>query len=419
MIETEATRVRYGASAATDPAILARLAHDPSVTVRASLALNPAAPAEVDAALARDPDERVRSLLARKLGALVPTLSATKQEALRHSTWALLTRLAEDEADRVRAAIAEEVKHLPDAPRSLILHLAQDPFVTVCEPVILFSPMLTAADLVALVANARSAGTRVAVASRSDLPAPVSDAIAATADGDAIRALLSNQSAQIREATLDALALQAAEHETWHDPLVRRPVLSPQAARALSEIVAGHLLEVLATRTDLGEDFRQRLRRRLAGEGGSALVAAAGASGDPPAAPGTDASAPSATVDAAEERLMQAARTGDTRAAMALLATRAGVAPGLVEQAVTLRSTKALVALTWKAGLAMRVAVAMQTLLAKVAPCAIILPGPGDSYPLAVEEMKWQLDFLATAAAAEPAAKAWFSGGSGSRAPTR
>ena len=40
----EAARVRQGVSAATEPDVLRKLADDRSVTVRAALALNPAAP---------------------------------------------------------------------------------------------------------------------------------------------------------------------------------------------------------------------------------------------------------------------------------------------------------------------------------------------------------------------------------------
>ena len=57
----EATRVRQGACASTSPEILRDLANDPSVTVRASLALNPALPDQVSAILAADTDERVRT----------------------------------------------------------------------------------------------------------------------------------------------------------------------------------------------------------------------------------------------------------------------------------------------------------------------------------------------------------------------
>ena len=63
----EATRVRQGASASTSPDVLRALADDPSVTVRASLALNPALPDQVSAVLAMDTDARVRAILSRKL----------------------------------------------------------------------------------------------------------------------------------------------------------------------------------------------------------------------------------------------------------------------------------------------------------------------------------------------------------------
>src|ERR1700727_3919959 len=122
----EATRVRLGAQPDTRPEVLHALADDASVTVRAVLAMNPAADAETNAALARDGDERGRILLARKLSLLAPALSAMAQTRLRRETLATLTALAEDAAERVRAAIAEAVKDLPNAPRDIIMRLAHD-----------------------------------------------------------------------------------------------------------------------------------------------------------------------------------------------------------------------------------------------------------------------------------------------------
>ena len=80
----------------------------------------------------------------------------------------------------------------------------------------------------------------------------MSDAIAATADIAAIRALLANPSAQIREATLDALVARSVDHPR----LARAAGAASVAAAArsalmLSEIVAAHLLAELATRADL------------------------------------------------------------------------------------------------------------------------------------------------------------------------
>ena len=224
----------------------------------------PRGPATGERALARDPDERVRLLLARKLAALAPSLSATDQAQLHRETWDILSGLVADEAVRVRATIAEAVKDMPDAPRELILRLARDTAMTVSEPVIRFSPLLTTEDLLALLADAPAAWRHPrGCPPRADRGCGVR---CDRRDGGrpAIRALLANPSAQIREATLDALVARAAQTRTGTTPLVRRPALPPRAARMLSEIVATHLLEVLATRADLAPSLAEDLRRRIA-----------------------------------------------------------------------------------------------------------------------------------------------------------
>ena len=390
----EATRVRLGASSSTEPNVLRDLVDDPSVTVRAALALNPAVPAHANQALARDADERVRILLARKLATLVPNLSPEDQARLHRETWETLRALVTDEAVRVRGTIANVVKDMPDAPHALIVCLAQDAVLSVSEPVIRLSPLLTTADLLALVAQAPSAGSVLAVARRPRLDAAVSDAIAATVDSAAIRALLANASAQIREGTLDALVARSVEHTDWHEPLVRRPSLSPRAAQMLSEIVATHLLEVLATRADLSPPLAEELRHRIAVR----LVP------DPRVAPARhDMTADEAQVQAhalaqrgqlVEETLLEAARRGEARYATALLAVAAGMPVSVVDRAAALRSSKGLVSLAWKAGFTMRTAVAMQSLLARLAPDAVLTAGQDDGFPLALDEMRWQLDFL-------------------------
>ncbi len=109
----EAARVRLAACACTEAHVLTDLIDDPSVTVRAALALNTASPASVDNGLAHDCDERVRILLARKLAALMPTLSAPDQAKLSQETWQTLKALVADETARVRAVIAERSRNFP------------------------------------------------------------------------------------------------------------------------------------------------------------------------------------------------------------------------------------------------------------------------------------------------------------------
>lgn len=390
----EATRVRLGASATTPPDVLRQLATDDSTTVRAALAMNPAAPPQANDVLARDTDERVRALLARKLAGLLPGLSSEAQAALQQQAQETLAALVADEAVRVRAAIAEAVKEMPDAPRAIILRLIQDPSVMVCEPVIRLSPLLGTEDLLALLAASPPPAAMVAVSRRAGIDAAVSDAIAASADSAAIQALLANPSAQIREATLDALIARAVEHVDWHEPLVRRPVLSARSARALSEIVASHLLEVLAVRSDLDPSLAAELRARLADR-----VAPLPSTLPPPEEELTDAALAQAREIAGQRGvtegcLVQAAQRGDARLVSALLALAAGLPISVVERAATLRSAKGLVSLAWKAGFTMRCATLLQMMLARLAPDAILCAGPGGGFPLAVEEMRWQLEFL-------------------------
>ncbi|MBU6499888.1 MAG: DUF2336 domain-containing protein, partial [Rhodospirillales bacterium] len=314
------------------------------------------------------------------------------RETLQGQALLMLVAMVEDEAERVRVAIADVVKDMPDAPHALILRLARDSAVLVCEPVIRLSPLLTAEDLMGLIASPASPVTATAVARRPGLSEALSDAIAATADTAAIGALLANASAAIREATLDALIARAGDTTEWHAALVRRPQLSVRAARALSEMVAAQLLDELASRADLAAGVAEELRRRLHDRLGRDKVSAQ-------IEPNIEEAMAAARALFAEDRLDEAAMLtavgrGEARLATALLAVAAGVPASVVDRAATLRSAKGLVSLVWKAGLSMRAAPALQILLARLAPEAVLRATSGGGYPLAVEEMRWQIDFL-------------------------
>ena len=438
----EATRVRQGACITTSPDILRDLATDPSVTVRASLALNPALPPQISAILAADTDARVRQILSRKLAPLTPQLPEEDRQRVQRNAVASLTAMVADAALRVRANIAEAVRDLPDGPRDIILRLAHDPAVMVCEPVIRFSPMLTREDLVTLITSGPPPSTILAVANRQKIGAAVSDAIVDTADFAAIGALLANQTAQIREATLDALAAQSEEQTGWQEPLVNRPHLPAVAQRILSEIVTGHLLEILAARRDLDPKVGQALRVALARgvvSGGRVpqtppvpvargMAWAAGirrvesseqaAKGDSPEKPRDDLDGTARPhvggrrVSGVRDGVLQVGRVEDggqvddysildalrrnaVAAAASMMAVRAGVPLSVIERACELQSAKAIVSLAWKARMSPQTAVVLQALLARLSPDHILRPGPSGEFPLSEDAMRWQLAFLA------------------------
>ena len=388
----ERVRVKLGANTNTSADTLATLARDGAVTVRAAVAMNPSTPADTDGWLAGDPDERVRALLARKLADLIGNSAAQDNDGMLQQAQASLARLAEDTAVRVRACIADALAFMPHAPRALILRLAHDCAISVSDPVLRLSPLLTKADLLSLLAAPPSPATAVSIAARPGLDPDVSDAVAASANTTAITALLSNPSAAIREATLDALIARAADQPAWHDPLVHRPRLSAAAARALAQFVAADLVATLAARADLDAEVADELARRLE----TLLQPSLSSKADDQDKATALTRAQQLQNDNAlnEAVLVAAVQRGETRLAGAMLAVAADVAIAAVDRAITLRSAKGVVSLVWRAGFTMAVAVPLQILLARLGPDTVLRARSGSAFPLAVDEMRWQIEFL-------------------------
>lgn len=389
----EAARVRLASNPGTPQPLLQRLAADPAVMVRAAVAMNRASTPALHSILTADSDERVRALLAAKVAHLLPGLAGPDQAKAAQHIHATLAVLMKDEALRVRAAIADAVKAMPVAPRDLILRLASDPELAVCDPVIRLSPLLTSGDLLALLATPPNPDAPQSIAARPGLSATVADAVAAGTDGPAVRALLLNRSANIQEAALDALVARAAGHPEWHEPLVQRPALSRGAARALSSLVAAGLLRVLADRADLDPALAGELRLRLQ----SHL--------DIPAAPAAEADDPMpalrrlhAAGGLTAATLLDAARAGNVQRAAAVLAVASGLPLAAVERAAYLRSAKALVSMTWRAGFGMGAAAVVQAVLGQLGPGAVLAARPGGGFPLTDAEMGWQIEMLASGA---------------------
>lgn len=369
MISTaEAVRVRQAASPTTPPDMLRVLAADPSVTVRVSVAMNPALPPGIRDMLARDADGRVRQIAGRRPG-LPTNLAALIADASLHA----------------RTRIAEAVHALPDGPRDIVLRLARDPDIAVCDKVIRFSPVLTQEDLLHLLAAEPPGSTVLAVAHRRDIGVVVSDVIAGTGDDAAVAALLANHAATIRDATLDALAMQSEQHTGWQSPLIHRPRLPFRTQRLLSEIVDGDLLSALAGRTDLDPALSKLLRAHHP----------AVRSPEPAAMSRVQRLYEAGALD--DDAMLNALMRKDMGSALAMLAARAKLPLPAVERACAQGEPAMLVSLTWKAGFAPVVAVALQSSLARVPPAAILRPNRAGDFPLPAEEMQQTLSRLGVA----------------------
>jgi uncharacterized protein (DUF2336 family) len=361
--------------------------------VRRAIAANRAAPAHADRVLADDADQEVRGALAEKIARLAPGLSDEVRDKVGRLAYDTLEALARDQVTRVRRILAEALKDVTRAPPEVIRRLAWDAEPRVSSPVLQFSPLLTDADLLEIIASNPVSARLCAISRRNGVNAPVADAIAGSNDSAAIGALLANPTAQIREQVLDQLIDRAESVELWHAPLVHRPRLPAMAAAKLARFVADNLLQALQDRPDLTpeamDEIRRSVDRRLRRKGRRS----AGAGGTSP----EDALKMAIELQRAgrldDAMVGEAVRTGDREFAIAALAVRSGLAAAIVRKVVGERNAKGMVAITWKAGFSAKLAETLQLRLARVNR-SDILAADGADFPLAAATLEFQIDLL-------------------------
>lgn len=374
------------------PEMLYYLAEDEDPKVRARVAANLATPAQSNAVLADDVSDEVRGELAGKIGRLIPGLTDGETGKVREMTIAVLEKLAQDQAPRVRQILAEEIKSTDCVPKEVIERLARDIEIAVCGPILEYSPLLTDDDLLEIVATGRVQGAIESIASRSDVSEDVSDALVATLDVTVVAALLNNENAQIREETLDRIIDNAENVEEWHRPVTMRPELSLRALRRVAGFVAFSILEDLSKHSDLPGDIeaflKKRVRERLATE--------------KDLEPGLDdkhagAEHARTLVEARNmkpDRLQDAIDAGDREFVVAALSGLTGNTENFVNRVLSSRSGKAITALCWRSGMPMRVALTLQSEIGKVPPTAMIMAKDGVDYSMTPDEMEWQLRYF-------------------------
>ena len=380
------------------PELLYYLAEDAAPEVRRAVADNRSTPVHADLILARDSDDDVRSQLAGKIAELVPDLSESARGRLYEMTCQIIEILARDQLPRVRAVLAEALAEVTGAPPRLatvIRGLARDEVFDVAAPVLERSAVLTDQDLIEIINADPAAWALACIARRPEVGPTVADAVVHGGDAHAVATLLGNSSAQIREETLDRIVERAPAEKSWHGPLVRRPRLSARSASRIAEFVADSLLDLLRRRNDLDPETTRAVsavvKRRLDADAEADEAPAA------PATPRDGAAERAARLHAEgkldDDAIARAVAAGERAFVVAGLALRAKLKPGVVRAMLASGSAKAVVALAWRAEVAMRVATQLQLRLAGISP-ASVLGARSDSYPLADEDMQWQIEFF-------------------------
>jgi len=378
-----------------EPEVLHYLATHGALAVRTAVAANRGASAATNQLLAEDGEADVRVELATKLARLMPGLSREENAHIFTLTIQTLERLARDASVTVRAVLAEEIKSLTCVPDDIIKRLAQDAETIVAAPILEYSPLLSDADLMEIIACAQAHEVLSAVASRKPLAEDVSDAIVKTLDIPAVAALLVNPDARIRKETLDRILEQAEEVSEWHLPLALRADISARAIRRIAGFVGAAIIERLAARHDLTDATRQHLSREMRARLAETDIAVGEAAPPTRAAELVAKAKAQGKLDAIF--LEQAAQAGGRDLTILALAELSGVAAATVRRILSARNAKPVVALIWHAHLPMRAAFKIQTGIMRL-PTHELLPARGGiSFPLSKEEMRWHLAYFGIA----------------------
>jgi uncharacterized protein (DUF2336 family) len=157
----------------------------------------------------------------------------------------ILRQLINDIESSVRRALAEKLAQYKEAPRDLVLALANDEIV-VAQSILIHSEVLCDEELIEIIHH-RTLEHQLAVAMRKSLNEPVSEALVETGNIDVIARLLENHGARISRETMAYLVEQSQRVDRYQNPLLRRPELDPNLARRMywwvSAALRRHILD--------------------------------------------------------------------------------------------------------------------------------------------------------------------------------
>ncbi len=181
--------------------------------------------------------ETVQDLFLQKKGAL-----SDRERALMGD---ILRQLIHEVEMSVRKDVAARLAKRHDAPRELVLALANDE-IEVAQPLLIDCTVLHDTDLIELVRH-RTQAHQLAIAMRRTLSEEVSQSLVDTGDVGVITRLIENEDAKISESLMDYLVAESKHVDSFQNPLVSRQDLPPNLARKMywwvSAAVRQHIVE--------------------------------------------------------------------------------------------------------------------------------------------------------------------------------
>ncbi len=202
--------------------------------------------------LAKDPSPATRAGTAAKLAQEFASGRFSPQELkLAEQIFRVMIKDAEV---RVREALSANLKSNSSLPRDIAVTLAQD-VDSVSLPMLSFSDVLTADDLVAIIKSQANVSKMEAIAGRKTVDAAVADVLVEQGNEIVVVKLVSNAGAELREPTLHRVIDRFPESESIQTPLVFRQILPITITERLVTEVAEHLRERLLSKHKISEEM--------------------------------------------------------------------------------------------------------------------------------------------------------------------
>ncbi|MBS0641790.1 MAG: DUF2336 domain-containing protein [Proteobacteria bacterium] len=187
--------------------------------------------------LLAEPSPDVRAQIAEKVSAtLSDTAIAPEEIALAQD---IVRILARDVEVRVRASVAQNLRHARTLPRDVALKLAHD-IDTVALPLLSDSLILTDDDLRQII-RLGSGAKQQAIAARPNLTEGISHVLITEAEAPAVATLMANPTAQIADHSLDHAVTRFANDERVKKAMVHRHALPLAVSERLVHMVSQEL----------------------------------------------------------------------------------------------------------------------------------------------------------------------------------
>lgn len=196
--------------------------------------------------LARERSSTRRRELLRRMTDLFVSAPESYGERENEQFGEIVTMLAHEMEMSVRRDLAERLSTIPNAPRKVMVDLANDE-IEVAEPVLASSLSLTEQDLVALAKLKSQAHLRV-IATRPSLSETVTDVMVKRGDDEVLAALARNERAALSRGALEKMTARAGSAQILHEPLIHRARLPLDLLNALFFKVSASLKREIARR---------------------------------------------------------------------------------------------------------------------------------------------------------------------------